>query len=656
MSDTSDKSKPEDKLSLDLSSLQDLNFGPDWSDSARAAESRGKGKPAKGGGGKRPQRDRRPDRPPRRQDAGQADGAPRQERFVGGGRPPRGERRDGGPRRDRQSAPPFKPVVDVAFYPEDTPFKALCHAMRGNCRTYELFEIARLILDKPDRFVVVLHPKKNEGPQEFFTSVPDGLPFTSEDQAVSHVLKHHLDKFAQMEEIEVDPPKGNFPAINKCGVTGALLGPPNYHRYQSLLHEHHAVNLPNMPYEKFLSRIESVKDEAVVQQWIEKMRKETRYVVKMSDDEAQAFDNLESLKFYLVNQRKAEVVRPTNQARFSGAQAEQLPNGPLKDSIFGWREQQQRFPLETANNLRGRLRRMHFTIYKRGSKGASFVCAVKRKFRTPQTRLAESLQELIDFIEKHPNINVAELPEQFLGIDVKKAKTPVEVPTEKAPDIEAVPDEEAQKIVEKHEQKRAARQAAEAGEAPAGSEATAEAAEAVEAPESAEPEAVEAPAPQAEPVAEDKPATAKPAASDSLEDPNLRQLMFDLRWLVTEGYVTEYGDGRLFAPPPMDEASRKEDAPRKDGGKRQAKQETGDDSDSDDADSLEESDQPEASEDDAAVAAAREPQDQSAETPADAETNSTDGPGQLSPAAEESAPSDENGETKREEAGQPSAN
>ena len=25
----------------------------------------------------------------------------------------------------------------------------------------------------------------------------------------------------------------------------------------------------------------------------------------------------------------------------------------------------------------------------------------------------------------------------------------------------------------------------------------------------------------------------------------------DLRWLVMEGYVTEFSDGKLFAPPPM---------------------------------------------------------------------------------------------------------
>jgi hypothetical protein len=32
----------------------------------------------------------------------------------------------------------------------------------------------------------------------------------------------------------------------------------------------------------------------------------------------------------------------------------------------------------------------------------------------------------------------------------------------------------------------------------------------------------------------------------------------DLRWLVTEGYVTEFLDSRLFAPPAMVDARKKE--------------------------------------------------------------------------------------------------
>jgi hypothetical protein len=39
---------------------------------------------------------------------------------------------------------------------------------------------------------------------------------------------------------------------------------------------------------------------------------------------------------------------------------------------------------------------------------------------------------------------------------------------------------------------------------------------------------------------------------------SLARLQGDLRWLVTEGYVTEFIDGRLIAPPPITEAKKKE--------------------------------------------------------------------------------------------------
>jgi hypothetical protein len=80
-------------------------------------------------------------------------------------------------------------------------------------------------------------------------------------------------------------------------------------------------------------------------------------------------------------------------------------------------ERQLRFPLDTANVLRGRLRREHFTIFKKGSKGVSYVCAVKRKFRVPGQVFSDSIGALIGFIEAHPMVKAGELGAKFLGIE-----------------------------------------------------------------------------------------------------------------------------------------------------------------------------------------------------------------------------------------------
>src|SRR5947199_30828 len=67
---------------------------------------------------------------------------------------------------------------------------------------------------------------------------------------------------------------------------------------------------------------------------------------------------------------------------------------------------------------RGRCRREHFTIFKKGSKGVSYVCAVKRKFRVPGQTFADSIGALISFIESHPMVKASALPVKFLNIQL----------------------------------------------------------------------------------------------------------------------------------------------------------------------------------------------------------------------------------------------
>ena len=62
----------------------------------------------------------------------------------------------------------------------------------------------------------------------------------SEAQAVRHVLSRHLEKFYRREQIQVEPPKGAYSFIAVCGMSDTILGPPNYHDYQTRLRKLHA--------------------------------------------------------------------------------------------------------------------------------------------------------------------------------------------------------------------------------------------------------------------------------------------------------------------------------------------------------------------------------------------------------------------------------
>jgi hypothetical protein len=563
---------------LDLTQLQGFSFGTQWtqdksspsdqrerSERPRREDRRDSGGP---GGGAPDRRDRRAFRKPMGAPSGTdgqsapSGGAVTENRYSGNERPARreggggeyrgGPRRDGGGDRGNRyqgaSAAPFErgpydsPHFAVTFYPEDTSFNTLVQTIRKSCRTIELFEIARTVVAKLDRFIVVLTRKTpavapgTDAPakQPIYLSIPDGIPFESEDAALAHVLSKHVGIFFESAEVEVDPPKGNFQVINKCTITGELLGPPNYHRYNQIVQQHHAAKISRMSLEAYRSRIETVRDPEVVAKWLEKMKKTTRYTWKnpvstritatptstpapsaapspatdgattpaaagespavenapapAAEAAAPAapavtFDSFEEARTYLLSHAKEKAVRALESVRFHGTLCEQLVPGEIYNAVEGALERQRRFPLDTANALRGRLRREHFTIFKKGSKGVSYVCAVKRKFRVPGQTFADSIGNLIAFIEANPMIKASALPVRLLGIKIP---------------------------------------AAPAAGAPA-----------------------------------ETPAAAEPVLTID-ERAKISRLQGDLLWLVREGYVTEFIDGRLFAPPPMVEARKKE--------------------------------------------------------------------------------------------------
>ncbi|MCH2155528.1 MAG: hypothetical protein MK080_05955 [Opitutales bacterium] len=523
MGDTPEKNTEKDQSSaLDLSSLKDLTFGPDWGKSGGKGQSKTYSDKPKGGGGgarkdRRPHRDRRPERPSGGSGQGGGYGGQGRDRD---GRPPRrdggGDFRGRGRRgdRDRSGKPQFfKPTVDVAVYPEDEPFKVLTKAIRNSYRTYELFDIARLILEKPERYVVVIKPlKADDGEACFYQSVDDGAVFETEEAALAHALDKSIEQQFEIEEVEVDPPKGNFSIVNRCMLTGELLGPPNYHRYQDYFNDHHRTRITNMPMERYAEKIETVRDEEVIQEWIAKVSKAEKFTLKVSDlpegEEAPSFFGREEARRYLLTNKRGDLVKKVTSARISGARLLGQPKGDILSSIDSVLDYQRKFPLDTANHLRARLRRLKFNIYKKGSKGVSYVCVVKRKFRDPSTQLGESAQRLIEFIEANPEIVAADLPEKFLGFSIPSALEPA-TETKTEPPVEdgqSTPDDASE-----------------------------------ETSETSTKEVEVAPVPAPAPAV---------LLTDEQQDA-VRTLKRDLRWLVVEGFVTEYSSGSLFAPAPM---------------------------------------------------------------------------------------------------------
>ena len=223
---------------------------------------------------------------------------------------------------------------------------------------------------------------------------------------------------------------------------------------------------------------------------MESTKKQQRYNLKNEiggDETVTKFINIEEAKRFLIANYKDKIVKTSSNFRFSGDKLDNLPKGNLKLTILQSLDAQRRFPLDTANNIRGRLRRHKFTIYKKGSKGISYVCCVKRKFRDDSTVFTESINDLITFIEKNQHIGIQNLPYKFLSI---------------------------------------AKPASESNSKP-----------------------------------EDVSASDDPVSHSDEEKNKITEVIRNVRWLITEGYVTEYSDGKLWVHPKaeINHSSKKEE-------------------------------------------------------------------------------------------------
>ncbi|MGO8699645.1 MAG: hypothetical protein ACLQVY_18250 [Limisphaerales bacterium] len=301
--------------------------------------------------------DRRGGRPPRR------DG-PRGLR-PGGPRPERGPRADRGGQPGRRSdalaaeqAPrreplPPPPDVAVSIVPDEKGVESLARQIRATGRAYPLFDIARLILQKPERQLIRFTVKKNaEGQpiQPLFLCALDETLWLSEEEATAHILARHIDTLYQAERTATEPPRGTYTFVAQCGLSGAILGPPNYHDYQNQLRKLHAERFSRMPFEAFKARVKIVKDEAIVKKWIEDHSFKTEYNC-LNVPEPRKLASREELNRHFREVHLPNLVKPVDSHTMGGADARQLRSAGLQRA---WRvawEEQRRFPLQVATVL-----------------------------------------------------------------------------------------------------------------------------------------------------------------------------------------------------------------------------------------------------------------------------------------------------------------
>ena len=356
-------------------------------------------------------RDRRPGQRPgggdRPRPAGQP-GAPHGDRraagprrdFGGDKRPfnrdQRGPRRDD--RRDRPEPLPL-PDVNLTFLPDDLGVDSLARQIKVTGRAYPLFDIARLILQKPERHLVTFSVKKkdNQVVQALFSCALDDTLWLSEEAAIAHVLNKHFATFYQVERTPTDPPKGKYTFVAQCGMSGVILGPPNYHDYQNQLRKLHAERFARMPFEAFKARVKIVRDEEVIKKWTDEQSFRTEFVC-LNVPEATRLQTREAVEKHFRETHKEAIIKQVESHTMTGNAARNLRAPELVRLVRqGW-EDQRRFPLQLATTLSQKFASHGLQFFK-VNKAITHVSVARPHYLDVETTpVSEGVKRIVDFI------------------------------------------------------------------------------------------------------------------------------------------------------------------------------------------------------------------------------------------------------------------
>ncbi len=237
--------------------------------------------------------------------------------------------------------------------PDEKGVDSLSRQIKMSGRSFPLFDIAQMILKKPERQQVRFEVKKKpdgQPMQPLFLCAIDDTLWLSEEEAVGHVLGKHFGLFYQAEKTPTDPPKGTYTFVAQCGMSGVILGPPNYHDYQNQLRKLHAERFSRMPFEMFKSRVKIVKEEAVVKKWIEDQSFKTEYIC-LNVPEAAQLGSREEVEKHFREVHLPNIIKQVESHTLSGPASRQLRSPGLQRLLRAAWDEQTRFPLKVATIL-----------------------------------------------------------------------------------------------------------------------------------------------------------------------------------------------------------------------------------------------------------------------------------------------------------------
>ena len=369
----------------------------------------------------RPNRNRDRERrgPQAREQRGpQSRGGPRRPRpDRGGAGRPQEEPRGREERREREVVAPL--AVTVRFLPHPPAFNSVIAQIKSGSVAYSVFALARLFLEKPERYDVRLTTDETAPLHQLGEN---GAVASDRRILENGAFASARDDFYTVEVTQSEPLKGNFTNVARCRLSGTLLGPTNHHNYQPQLRNLYETRFSRrMSFADYQKQIEVVSDPAVVEQWKEQARSVTTFTTKTGEP-ALTFTNAAEVERHFRQTHLPGLLRTAPEVTIDGVLSRRLPDRALGRAIEDAWSVETRSPSKMMQELAAGLRQAGLNIF-RHRRGMLFVSPIRaRVFGHERAGVSATINAILEKVAEASGINRKQLAEQLAPAGAEAAE------------------------------------------------------------------------------------------------------------------------------------------------------------------------------------------------------------------------------------------
>jgi hypothetical protein len=311
------------------------------------------------------------------------------------------------PKQDRHRSVTAKPLqIGIRFLPYHPVLESVTAQIKSGAVAYSLFALARLFLEKPQRYEVRLAAKA-ESP--LFQLGENGAFSLDREFLERNAFRLAHENFYRIDVTQSEPIKGNFSNVARCRLSGALLGPTNYHNYQPQVRSLYEQRFSRrMSFADYQRQIEIVNDPALLERWKEEARTMTTYTT-LREETPSSFASAAGAERHFRANYLPGLIGSVEEVTIGGVVSRRLPDRILNRAIEDAWTSEGRSPSNMMQELAARFREAGLHVF-RHRRGMLFVSPIRpRPFTGEQAGVSPTVNAILEAIGAKPAIDRKEL-------------------------------------------------------------------------------------------------------------------------------------------------------------------------------------------------------------------------------------------------------